>query len=204
MILWAQNENGKPAYTLSVTFKPVPGADKRPAAGFTPSGSAGFSPLAADGDGARPPRAPAAALAVIETNGAPIRTARGGGGRGLAGTKRILKGLGLTVSILWMALTIFQAFFDVDPNQYGFKAAEVEARMQACGGSFQQRYECKEAIMLAKQRAGFVGWLEKVAVIFSPPLLLALLIGRVDSRPPRVETDYFSRTPSPISRRRVR
>lgn len=117
----------------------------------------------------------------------------------------LLKWTGTIVSIFWITFSIYTAFFDVDPDQYGFKSPEVEAKMQSCGGTYKQRYECKEAAILAKHHKSFVLWMEKVVVIIGPPLLLAYLIRRASRQMPSEENDYYSPPPSrPVKKRRVR
>lgn len=131
-----------------------------------------------------------------------------------------IKWLTTILSGLWMAWGIWLQFFNVDPTNFGFRSAEVEARMQECGGTFQQRYECKEAIILAKGHDSFVIWLEKVGFILGPPLLLAYVVGRVgrDKFDSDEEFTYrhsvdnrrsgrrpkFNDPPSSVAKRRVR
>lgn len=76
----------------------------------------------------------------------------------------------------WLGVTIYQEFIIVDPDQYSFMSADVQAQMKSCGGSYQQRYECKDAIIRAKGQRSFGIWLEKVAVIFLPPAGLWALV----------------------------
>ena len=114
-----------------------------------------------------------------------------------------LKWAGTTASILWIVFSIYTAFFDVDPDQYGFKSPEVEARMQSCGGTYKQRYECKEQVILAKHRKSFVLWMEKVVVIIGPPILLAFLIRRATREMPGENQDDYTPRPSrPLKKRR--
>ncbi|HIJ62249.1 MAG TPA: hypothetical protein HPQ04_06100 [Rhodospirillaceae bacterium] len=111
-----------------------------------------------------------------------------------------LKWAGTAASILWIVFSIYTAFFDVDPDQYGFKSPEVEARMQSCGGTYKQRYECKEQAILAKHRKSFLLWMEKVFVIIGPPIVLAFLIRRATRDMPSDNQDDY--TPRPLKKRR--
>ncbi len=115
-----------------------------------------------------------------------------------------MKWVGLIATVLWMSVTIYVAFIDVDPDQFGFKSSEVEARMRTCGGTFQQRYDCKEAIILAKQHDSFLLWLKNVAWIIGPPMALAILFRLLNRDRGRTDSDYFARPPTPVSKRRVR
>lgn len=120
--------------------------------------------------------------------------------------RTVLKWIAGLASIIWIALTFYQEFLDVDPNQYGFRSPDVEARMKTCNGSFQQRYDCKEAIIIAKGYASFLVWGEKTALILLPPLLLAFLIswsGR--NRQHTSVRSHLARRPTiPLDRRRAR
>jgi hypothetical protein len=75
-----------------------------------------------------------------------------------------------------MAITIWQSFFVVDPDQFGPMAEDVQQQMKNCSGNYQQRSDCKEAILDAKQQHSFLAWGEKVATIFGPPAILWFLV----------------------------
>jgi hypothetical protein len=121
-------------------------------------------------------------------------------------TRMVLKWIAIVASVIWIAVTFYQEFLDVDPDQYGFRSAEVEARMKSCGGSFQQRYDCKEAIIIAKGHDSFLLWVEKAALVLGPPLILAFLLNRTGQDKPHGSVhDHIARRPTtPLSKRRVR
>jgi len=116
-----------------------------------------------------------------------------------------LRGGVALLSALWIAYTIHQEFFDVDPDQFGFKSPEVEAEMKTCVGTFQERYLCKEAIIIAKQHESFLDWLQSALLILGPPLAASALLARFEP-PPRPPDDlpWQGRRPIPIRRFRVR
>ncbi len=120
--------------------------------------------------------------------------------------RMLLKWIALAACVIWIAVTFYQEFLDVDPDQYGFRSSEVESRMKACGGSFQQRYDCKEAIIIAKGHDSFLLWVEKSALVLGPPLILAFLLNRTGrGRPSGTLQDHIARRPTtPLSKRRVR
>jgi hypothetical protein len=120
-------------------------------------------------------------------------------------TRMLLKWIATFASILWIAATIYQGFFAVDPTQFGFRSTEVEARMKSCGGSFQQRYDCKEEIIIAKGYDSFLLWVEKATLVLAPPLILGLFFNRTGrEKPPKIEQNFEIRRPSSIAKRRVR
>ncbi|PKU25072.1 hypothetical protein [Telmatospirillum siberiense] len=121
-------------------------------------------------------------------------------------TRTVLKSTAIVASVIWISVTFYQEFLDVDPEDYGFHATEVEARMKGCGGSFQQRYDCKEAIIIAKGRESFLVWVKKTTLILAPPLLLAFLLNRTGrGRPHRSVRSHLVRRPTvPLDKRRVR
>jgi hypothetical protein len=120
-------------------------------------------------------------------------------------TRTVLKWIAVVASLIWISVTFYQEFLDVDPDQYGFRSADVEARMKSCGGSFQQRYECKEAIIIAKGHDSFLLWVEKATLVLAPPLVLAFLLNRTGrGKPAGSVHDHAVRRPTPVSKRRVR
>ncbi len=119
-------------------------------------------------------------------------------------TYKAIRWVAVLASTVWICLTIYQEFIDVDPTQYGFKSAEVEARLKSCAGSFQQRYDCKEAVIIAKGHESFLIWIEKVALILGPPIIVAALLNRLGRESPAKEDDNYTKLPPPVSKRRVR
>jgi hypothetical protein len=111
----------------------------------------------------------------------------------------------MVASVIWIAITFYQEFLEVDPNQYGFRSTEVESRMKACSGTFQQRYDCKEAIIISKGYDSFKLWSEKVSLILGPPLLLFFLVNRAyrPDRPSKAK-GHLVRRPPPVAKRRVK
>lgn len=121
-------------------------------------------------------------------------------------TRMVLRGIAIAASVVWIAVTFYQEFLDVDPDQYGFRSADVETRMKSCGGSFQQRYDCKETIIIAKGHDSFLLWVEKAALVLGPPLILVFLLNRGGAgRPHGSVHEHMARRPTiPVSKRRVR
>jgi hypothetical protein len=44
--------------------------------------------------------------------------------------------------------------------------------MQDCSGTFRQRYECKNQIIIQSDRGTFLAMLGRIAIVVVPPLLL--------------------------------
>jgi hypothetical protein len=120
-------------------------------------------------------------------------------------TRSILKWIALIASAIWMSVTTYQEFLDVDPTQFGFRSSEVEAQMKGCGGSFQQRYDCKEEIIIAKGYESFLVWVEKSTFVLGPPLMLALVLGWSSrDKAPNPERSFDAKRPLSVAKRRVR
>jgi len=122
-----------------------------------------------------------------------------------SGYRKVLKWAATAVSAVWIGITVYSEFLNVDPDQYSFKSPDVEQRMRACGGTFQERYRCKEDAMIDKGQEGFIAWLEKIGLMFGPPFALFALV-RTVSRPRTSDEPeaFMVPPPSNIARYRVR
>ena len=76
------------------------------------------------------------------------------------------------ICAIWMGLTLYGQFLAVDPDQYSFRSPEIEQKMKDCAGSYEQRYKCKEALIIEKGHNSFMIWLGKMALVFGPPAVL--------------------------------
>lgn len=117
----------------------------------------------------------------------------------------VLNWVATAVCALWMGVTVYSQFFDVDPNQYGFRSPEIEQKMKNCAGSFEQRYKCKEALIIEKGHDSFLIWISKMALVFGPPAILLALVRVAIRQRDGEETDgYNAPPPSSIKKRKVR
>ncbi|MDR3438150.1 hypothetical protein [Telmatospirillum sp.] len=119
--------------------------------------------------------------------------------------RTMLRWFAMLACAIWMGATFYLEFLDVDPDQFGFRSSDVESQMKSCGGSFQQRYDCKEAIIIAKGYDSFLIWTEKVCLILVPPVLVVYLLNRGRREKPRSGLrTRLARVPRSVARRRVR
>lgn len=88
----------------------------------------------------------------------------------------------MILGAMWMALFVYTDFIDTNPALNSFDAPDVREQMQACNGNYQQRYECKESIIIAKNQGEFLIWLKEVAVIMGPPLVLWWLVQKATAQ----------------------
>ena len=116
----------------------------------------------------------------------------------------VLNWVATAVCALWMGVTVYSQFFDVDPNQYGFRSPEIEQRMKNCSGSFEQRYKCKEALIIEKGHDSFLIWISKMALVFGPPAILLALVRVAVRQREGSEVDSFNPPPSSIRKRKIR
>ncbi len=78
-----------------------------------------------------------------------------------------------TVSLIWMAWAGWDQFgniSDSDLEHHGSPA--VQERMKDCTGTFKQRYECKENIVIKSGRDTFSAMLGRLSIVVVPPILL--------------------------------
>lgn len=72
---------------------------------------------------------------------------------------------------VWLALATWGFFHEVPPEIVDNHTAKtMQQRMRTCEGSFQQRYECKQAYLLSGERWGFAVALNRLALICGPAI----------------------------------
>jgi len=119
--------------------------------------------------------------------------------------RTVLNWVTTTVCALWMGVTVYSQFFDVDPSQYGFRSPELEQKMKNCSGSFEQRYKCKEALIIEKNNDSFLIWISKMALVFGPPaIVLALVRVAIRQREGDPVDEFTPPPPVSIKKRKVR
>ncbi|CAA7614036.1 conserved hypothetical protein [Candidatus Terasakiella magnetica] len=84
-------------------------------------------------------------------------------------TKKFLSG----ICVVWMAWAGWDQFANIpDTEIENHSSAAVQDRMRDCTGTFKQRYECKENIVIKSGRSTFNNMLERLAIVGIPPILL--------------------------------
>ena len=117
------------------------------------------------------------------------------------------KWLVVTLGVLWVALVLAGELVNGDATTpMGVRAPQVEAAMQACTApDMHQRYDCKEQVILANQRAMFLRSVGFGAELLGPPIVLWFLATRLHKADERrgVRRDT-RRAPPSIAKWRVR
>lgn len=90
-------------------------------------------------------------------------------------TRALAKWIVGGVCLLWMALAGWLQFSDLSENEIQTHASTaVKERMRDCEGTFQQRYECKEAIVIQSSRETFYTVTIRIIIVALPPILLGV------------------------------
>jgi hypothetical protein len=93
------------------------------------------------------------------------------------------KWLVTVVSLIWIAWAGWDQFgniSDSDLEHHGSTA--VQERMKDCSGTFKQRYECKENIVIQSGRNTFSAMLGRLSIVVVPPILLAAALHMLSRR----------------------
>ena len=78
------------------------------------------------------------------------------------------------VSLVWMAWAGWDQFANLPEGTVeNHSSAAVQERLRDCAGTFKQRYECKNAIVINTDRNSFFNMLARIAIVVVPPTLLA-------------------------------
>jgi len=78
--------------------------------------------------------------------------------------------------VAWLALASWGFFHNVPPEIVdNHHAKTMQERMRTCEGTFQQRYDCKQAFLLSGERWGFAVALNRLALICAPVLTAAIV-----------------------------
>jgi hypothetical protein len=80
----------------------------------------------------------------------------------------------MTVSLAWMAWMGWAQFADLPEGTVeNHSSSTVQERLRDCSGTFKQRYECKNNIVIQTDRSSFFNMLGRIAIVVVPPMLLA-------------------------------
>lgn len=81
------------------------------------------------------------------------------------------------ISLVWLVLGSWLAFFALPPDEVQtINSPQVQDRLRdECSGSFQQRYRCKESIILSVGQDAFANMALRLVLVVSIPLLAAVV-----------------------------
>jgi len=78
-----------------------------------------------------------------------------------------------TVCGLWMAWALWSQFLSIPTGEVeNHSSLSVKERMSDCAGTFQQRYDCKNNIVIETDRTTFLNMVGRIIIVVLPPLLL--------------------------------
>jgi hypothetical protein len=77
------------------------------------------------------------------------------------------------VCLSWIAWAVWSQFLSIPTGEIeNHSSLSVKDRMNDCSGSFKQRYDCKNAIVIETDRETFLNMIERIAIVTVPPLML--------------------------------
>lgn len=87
------------------------------------------------------------------------------------------------VSLIWMAWAGWDQFGNLSGDDIeNHSSTAVQERMRDCAGTFKQRYECKENIVIQSGRSTFSALTGRMAIVVVPPILLAATLHMMNRR----------------------
>jgi len=72
-----------------------------------------------------------------------------------------------------MAWAVWSQFLSIPTGEVeNHSSLSVKERMSDCAGTFQQRYDCKNSIVIETDRSTFINMVGRIIIVVLPPLLL--------------------------------
>jgi len=72
-----------------------------------------------------------------------------------------------------MAWAVWSQFLSIPTGEVeNHSSLSVRERMNDCSGNFQQRYDCKNTIVIETDRMTFLNMIGRIVIVVLPPLLL--------------------------------
>ena len=79
-----------------------------------------------------------------------------------------------TVSLAWMAWAGWNQLVELPEGTVENHSSDtVKERLRDCSGTFKQRYECKNQVVIDTDRSSFFHMLGRIGIVVVPPMILA-------------------------------
>lgn len=94
--------------------------------------------------------------------------------------KSAVKWTTTTAAVLWCVVVGWDQFNDLGTFAFGqedFREQAIQRQLKDCKGTFQERYDCKSAILRAHGRDSFYFWAKKYSLTFGPALFIYVAFG---------------------------
>lgn len=88
-------------------------------------------------------------------------------------TKSAVKWFTTAAAVVWCVVVGWDQFNDLGTFAFGqedFREQAIQRQLKDCKGTFQERYDCKSAILRAHGRDSFFFWAKKYSLTFGPAL----------------------------------
>lgn len=88
-------------------------------------------------------------------------------------TKTAVKWVTTAAAVVWCVVVGWDQFNDLGTFAFGqedFREQAIQRQLKECKGTFQERYDCKSAILRAHGRDSFFFWAKKYSLTFGPAL----------------------------------
>ena len=88
-------------------------------------------------------------------------------------TKSAVKWTTTAAAVIWCVVVGWDQFNDLGTFAFGqedFREQAIQKQLKDCKGTFQERYDCKSAILRAHGRDSFYFWAKKYSLTFGPAL----------------------------------
>jgi hypothetical protein len=88
-------------------------------------------------------------------------------------TKSAVKWTTTAAAVIWCVIVGWDQFNDLGTfalGQEDFREQAIQKQLKDCKGTFQERYDCKSAILRAHGRDSFFFWAKKYSLTFGPAL----------------------------------
>lgn len=86
---------------------------------------------------------------------------------------KVGKSVATALCLLWIGWGVWSQFLLPADELENHSSLSVRDRLSDCTGTFQQRYDCKNAIVIATDRSNFFNVVGRILIIVLPPLLVA-------------------------------